>query len=236
MKIASVLITYIVLMQVSFSPALGQYSYEDPRGSLREMVLDHSVKTVRLYRQGWPLSYPVIKLSGDVPLVLEFDDLSSEQPVFMYKVIHCNADWTPSDVSEMEYLEGYPENEIRHSTPSFNTYYNYLHYQLEIPNENTRLMLSGNYVLVVYRDGNQEEVVFTKRFMVTESAVHIEASAHIPVLNHYKACCQEVDFTVRHSGITIDDPYSERVPMFFRTDFGTWASPPCSPAWCSPES
>jgi hypothetical protein len=220
MKIASVLITYIVLMQVSFSPALGQYSYEDPRGSLREMVLDHSVKTVRLYRQGWPLSYPVIKLSGDVPLVLEFDDLSSEQPVFMYKVIHCNADWTPSDVSEMEYLEGYPENEIRHSTPSFNTYYNYLHYQLEIPNENTRLMLSGNYVLVVYRDGNQEEVVFTKRFMVTESAVHIEASAHIPVLNHYKACCQEVDFTVRHSGITIDDPYSETRTYVFQN--GLW--------------
>ncbi|TFH20797.1 MAG: DUF5103 domain-containing protein, partial [Bacteroidia bacterium] len=196
MKIASVLITYIILTQVSFTPALCQKPYEDSRGSLRELVLDHSVKTVQLYRQGWPMSYPVVKLREDVPLVLEFDDLSKEQSTFMYKVIHCNADWSPSDLSEMEYVEGYPENEIRNGTPSFSTYFNYLHYRLEIPNENTRLMISGNYLLLVYRDGNPEDVVFTKRFMVTESAVNIEGTAKIPVLNHYKACCQEVDFTV----------------------------------------
>jgi len=220
MKIASVLITYLVLIQVSFTPALGQNSYEDPSGSLRQMVLDHSVKTVRLYRQGWPMSYPVIKLREDVPLVLEFDDLSKEQPTFMYKVIHCNADWTPSDLSEMEYVEGYPENEIRNGTPSFSTYYNYLHYQMEIPNENTRLMISGNYLLLVYRDGNAEDVVFTKRFMVTEGTVHIEASAKIPVMNHYKACCQEVDFSVNHSALTIDDPYSETRTFVFQN--GLW--------------
>lgn len=220
MKSASVLITYIILMQVSFMPVLSQNSYEDPEGLLREMVLDHSVATVQLYRQGWPMSYPVIRLSGDVPLVLEFDDLSKEQPTFTYRVIHCNADWRPSDLSEMDYLEGYPDNEIRNSTPSFSTYFNYLHYSLEIPNENTRLMISGNYLLVVYRDGNPDDVVFTKRFMVTESTVHIDASAHIPVLNAYKACCQEVDFTVNHSGVTIDDPYTETRTFVFQN--GLW--------------
>ena len=184
------------------------------------MVLDHSVKTVQLYREGWPMSYPVVRLREDVPLVLEFDDLSKEQPTFMYKVIHCNADWTPSDLSEMEYVEGYPENDIRDGTPSFNTYYNYLHYRLQIPNENIRLLLSGNYLLVVYRDGDPETVVFTKRFMVTESAVNIEASANVPVLNHYKGCCQEVDFTVNHMGITIDDPYSETRTFVFQN--GLW--------------
>ncbi len=220
MKSAPVLITYIILMQVSFMPVFSQNAYEDPEGSLREMVLDHSVATVQLYRQGWPMSYPVIRLSGDVPLVLEFDDLSEDQPTFTYRVIHCNADWRPSDLSEMDYLEGYPDNEIRSSTPSFSTYFNYLHYRLEIPNENTRLMISGNYLLVVYRDGNPDDVVFTKRFMVTESTVHIEASAHIPVLNAYKACCQEVDFTVNHSGVTIDDPYSETRTFVFQN--GLW--------------
>ncbi len=220
MKIASVLITYLLLTQVSFTTALCQNPYEDERGKLRQLVLDPNVKTVQMFRQGWPMSYPVIKLRGDVPLILEFDDLSKEQPTFMYKVIHCNADWSLSDLSEMEYMEGYFENEIRNSTPSFNTYFNYLHYRLEIPNENTRLMLSGNYLLVVYRDGNLDEVAFTKRFMVTESAVHIEASAKIPVLNHYKACCQEVDFTVNHSGLNIDDPYSETSTFVYQN--GLW--------------
>jgi hypothetical protein len=220
MKIASVLITYLVLIQISFTPAFSQKPYEDSRGSLRALVLDPSVKTVQLYREGWTMSYPVIRLVEDVPLVLEFDDLSKEQPTFMYKVIHCNADWTPSDLSEMEYLEGYPENEIRDATPSFSTYYNYLHYRLQIPNENTRLLISGNYLLVVYRDGNPDDVAFTKRFMVTESAVNIEATARVPVLNHFKACCQEVDFTVNHSGVTIDDPFGETKTFVFQN--GLW--------------
>ena len=112
--------------------------------------------------------------------MLEFDDLSRDQPTFLYKVIHCNADWTLSDLTEQEYLEGYPENEIPGGDPSFNTYYTYLHYTLQIPNENTRLLVSGNYLLVVYRDRNPDDVVFTKRFMVTEGRVNIEATAGIP--------------------------------------------------------
>jgi len=220
MKIATLLITYIILMQVSFAPALSQEPYSDDHGGVREMVLDHSLKTVQLYREGWPMSYPVIRLTGDVPLVLEFDDLSKEQPSFMYRMIHCTADWTPSDLPELEYLEGYPENEIRSSTPSFNTYYSYLHYRLQIPNEDVRPMLSGNYLLLVYRDSNPNDVVFTKRFMVTEGRVSIEATAHIPDLNQYKECCQEVDFTVNHSGLTIDDPFNETRAVIYQN--GLW--------------
>ncbi|MDF1576055.1 MAG: DUF5103 domain-containing protein [Bacteroidales bacterium] len=220
MKIASVLITYLMLIQVSFVPAAGQELYSDDQGQVREMVLDHSIKTVQLYREGWPMSYPVVRLSEDVPLILEFDDLSEEQPAFMYRMIHCNADWTPSDLSEQEYLEGYPENEIRTSVPSFNTYTSYLHYRLRIPNEDTRLLLSGNYLLLVYRDRNPDDVVFTRRFMMTEGRVNIEANAHIPDLNPYKGCCQEVDFTVNHAGITIDDPFSETRAVVYQN--GLW--------------
>jgi len=209
MKKPLVFITYIILIHVSFSLARGQQSYEDPNGTLRELVIDPNCKTIQLYREGWPLSYPVINLLEDVPLILEFDDLSKEQPTFMYKVYHCNADWTLSDLSEPEYLEGYPENELPGGSPSFNTYYTYLHYTLQIPNESTRLLLSGNYLLVVYKDRNPDDVVFTRRFMVTESRVNIEARAGMPVLSQYKKCCHEVDFTVNHSGVRIDDPFGE---------------------------
>lgn len=229
MKIASVIITYLMLMQVSFAPALGQEAYSDNQGKVREMVLDHSVKTVQLYREGWPMSYPVVRASNDVPLVLEFDDLSKDQPTFMYRFIHCNADWTPSDISQQEFMEGYPENEIREAVPSFNTYYNFLHYRLQIPNEDARLLLSGNYVLLVYRDHNPDDVMFTKRFMVTEGRVNIEATAHTPVLNQYKGCCQEIDFTVNHGGVTIDDPFSDTRAVIYQNglwDLGIDALPP----------
>jgi hypothetical protein len=213
------IVTYFILIQVSIHPVFSQ-SYQDQLGRMREVVLDPNVKTIQLYREGWPLSYPVIKISGDVPLVLEFDDLSGEQPTYYYKVFHCNADWRLSDLTEMEYLEGYPENEIPGGVPSFSTYFNYMHYTLTLPNENIRLLESGNYLLLVYRNNDPDQVVFTKRLMVTEGRVNIEASANIPVLNHYKGCCQEVDFIVQHSGVVIDDPFSETNAVIYQN--GLW--------------
>ncbi len=220
MNIPAFFLTCFILIQVSINHVHGQQPFEDTDGKLREMVIGPNIKTVQLYREGWPLSYPVMKIPEDVPLILEFDDLSKDQPTFNYKVLHCNADWTLSDLTEMEYLEGYPENEIPGGTPSFNTYYSYQHHTLSIPNENTRLLVSGNYLIVVYRDWGPEKVVFTKRFMVTEGTVNIEAKASIPVLNQYKECCHEVDLTVYHARVRIDDPFSETNAAIYQN--GLW--------------
>ena len=50
--------------------------------------------------------------------------------------------------------------------------------------------------------------------------MNIEATAGIPVLNKYKGCCQEIDFTVQHSGIVIDDPFSETTAAIYQN--GLW--------------
>ncbi len=212
--------TYLFLLQIVFVPLQSQTPFEDENGVMREMVFSADYKTIQLYREGWTESYPISRLYGDVPLLLEFDDLSRDQPTLLYKVIHCNADWTRSDISEQEFLEGYPENEVPGGVPSFNTYTSYVHHSLSIPNENTRLLLSGNYMLMVYREWNQDDVVFTKRLMITEGQVNIEAKAGYPVQHKYQGCCHEVDFTVGHTGINIDDPYSETTAMIFQN--GLW--------------
>jgi len=209
---------FILLLMTSLASA--REPYQDETGRCREVVLDQGVKTIQLYREGWPLSYPVIRLEGDVPLVLEFDDLSSDSPTLYYRLVHCNADWTPSMLTEYEYLQGYTEDQITGGRHSFNTYYNYMHYSLTLPNENTRFLVSGNYLLVVFKDVGETPVSFTRRFMVTESSVNIEASAHIPDLIHYKGCCQEVDFRVSHPGTDINDPYGETHASIYQN--GLW--------------
>ena len=110
-------ITYFVLIQVSLAPVKCQSPFEDENGILREVVLDPGYKTIQLYREGWQQSYPVVRLDGDVPLVLEFDDLSDCRASLYYQVIHCNADWTISELTDMEYLVGYPENEVPGGSP-----------------------------------------------------------------------------------------------------------------------
>jgi hypothetical protein len=229
MKPVSFFSACLFLFQIVTTAVQGQSPYEDENGILREMVLAAEYKTIQLYREGWTESYPVTRLQGDVPLVLEFDDLSRDQPTLLYKVMHCNADWTLSDIIEQEYLEGYSENEVPGGRTSFNTYTSYLHHSLSIPNENTRLLLSGNYLLVVYREWDPDDVVFTKRFMITEALVSIEAKAGYPVQQKYQGCCHEVDFTVMHRGITINDPYSETSAMILQNGLWDMALGPLSP-------
>ncbi len=222
-------ITYLFLLQIISCPVQAQNSYEDENGVLREMVFSAEYKTIQFYREGWTESYPISKLEGDVPLILEFDDLSKNQPTLLYKILHCNADWTQSDISEQEYLEGYSESEVPGGSPSFNTYTSYIHHRLSIPNEYARPLLSGNYMLVVYRDWDPDDVVFTKRFMLAEGAVSIEAKAGYPVQQKYQGCCHEVDFTVSHSGINIDDPYSQTTAMIFQNGLWDMGIGPLSP-------
>jgi hypothetical protein len=181
----------------------------DNSGSGHEMVLDENIKTIQLYREGWISSYPITTLREELPLILEFDELSLDVNTFSYQIVHCNADWTRSDLMEQDYMEGYFENQIDDINASFNTYYKYTHYNLSIPNEDIRLTRSGNYLLIVYREYDSEDVVFSKRFMISEAAVTIKATASRPILTEYRDNSQEVDVTIQHSGYRIDDPYGE---------------------------
>ena len=197
-----------------------QLPFMDDNGVARELILDGKFKSVQIYREGWPMSYPVIKQRNDVPLILEFDELADQASDLSYKVLHCNADWTFSGLSEQEYLEGYMENQIRDYRTSFNTYFNYTHYRLQLPNKDLSFKLSGNYIVIVYRGYNESEVVLTRRFMITENIISIEGRAKIPELNMYAGCCQEVDFTVVHAGYPINDPFSESSVHIYQN--GIW--------------
>ena len=209
-----------ILLLFVFGALIAQEAYMDENGSAREVVLDQKIKSVQFYREGWRLSYPITRKHDDIPLILEFDELDEQPSSLSYKIVHCNADWSPSQLSEQDYLDGYLNNQISDYRTSFNTYFSYTHYALKLPNEDISFKMSGNYLVVVFRDYNESEIVFTRRFMITEGIVSIEANAHIPDLNMYSGCCQEVDFTVNHSNFPINDPYSE--PKVYIYQNGIW--------------
>ena len=189
----------------------------DAQGIAREMVHDQEIKTIQLYREGWIDSYPIMVMNDGVPLILEFDELSSSLNDFTYHIYHCGADWRRSELSEQDYMEGFFNNYIRDAETSFNTYFSYNHYRLKLPNENISLTASGNYILAVYR---YDELVFTRRFMVSEAAVNIRAKAGRPVLSAYRDNSHEVDVSIDHPGYRIDDPYRETFLSIYQN--GIW--------------
>ena len=140
-------------------------------------------------------------------LELSFDDLEGDQKDYYYKLQLMNHDWTPSRLISNQYIEGFQSNTILTIQNSFNTRQNYTHYSIRFPNQNTRITKSGNYLLsVLDRD---DEVVFTRRFVLYESAavVGVSVSRGRELKNTNEQ--QTVNFTVNYPSIRVNNPNQE---------------------------
>jgi hypothetical protein len=172
-------------------------------------IFTDRIKTAQLFKEGWNLSYPVMKLRSNDRLILQFDLVGSEPDTYYYSFIHCDKDWKKSGIYPADYLEGFPENQIEDYKPSFNTKVSYYHYKLSFPNDRTQIKLSGNYILIVYPTGEPDKPVLTRRFMVTEDVVRLSATAQRPQMTDSYNTGQQVDFTINYAGMNIGDPYRD---------------------------
>jgi hypothetical protein len=172
-------------------------------------IFSDKIKTVQLFKEGWNLSNPVIKLKSSERIVLQFDLLGNDADTYYYTFIHCDKDWKKSGIYPADYLEGFPENQIEDYKPSFNTTIRYYHYQLSFPNDRIEIRFSGNYIVMVYPAGEPDKPVLTRRFMVTEDAVRINAKAQRPQMADNYNTGQQIEFIVNYSGMNINDPYGD---------------------------
>jgi hypothetical protein len=172
-----------------------------------DYIYNDSIKTVLLYNTTAQMSYPIVNLNGNGSIQLSFDDLRRDNSIYNYTVIHCDANWEPSDLEQNEYLEGFFEDELFDFEYSSNTDLYYTHYNLTLPNENMKLTKSGNYILMVYPVNNKEQPILTKRFMVYENNVGITMNIKRATDVNESYFRQEVDFKINHEGYHITDPF-----------------------------
>lgn len=187
-------------------PVHGQQSYPDSVICSNHIYND-KIKSVQLYKEGWNLSYPIIKLRSNEKLDLHFDLLDDQAETYYYTFIHCDKDWKKSDLFPNTYMTGTTENTIEDYETSFNTTVSYFHYKLSFPNDRINLSLSGNYIIMVYPADKPEEPAITQRFIITEDAIKISVNAHRPQMTKDNNSQQQVDFTVNYTGLDIIDPF-----------------------------
>ncbi len=106
-------------------------------------------------------------------------------------------------------LDGFFENQINAPRSSFNTFKNYFHYQLSLPNEQVSFTSSGNYIIKVYNDYDEEQLTLTRRFSIYENKVGIGGNIKRSILSKYRADHQQVDIKLLVEGLEISDPYSD---------------------------
>lgn len=198
----------IMLISSAFSQDTDDYYNEEyPRNT--DHVYNKNIKSVMIYKSGWKLSYPIMHLNGNDSLRLCFDDLDLEIKDYSYSIEHCNADWSESGLAVSEYIDGMIENRIVDFEHSFNTFVSYIHYSLYLPNEDIKITKSGNYIIKVFKDYNQDSIVLSRRFFVTEDMAVINAKVRRASDPSRSESGQQIDFTVNKGGLKIRDPFHE---------------------------
>lgn len=175
----------------------------------RTRTLQPDYRTLQVtVSENW-MAPPVIELDGDRLIEISFDQLSHDVKYFDYSIIHCNADWKPSGLSELEYMEGFNTNPVEYAETSFNTYIPYTHYKIALPNESVRFLVSGNYAVVVYPENRSDQPVLQACFSIVDNKVGISASVTSRTDIGYNKEHQQVNFSIAHPQYPIRDPHSE---------------------------
>ncbi len=151
------------------------------------------------------LAPPIITLGTDEAINIGFDHMGQEYHQYTYHVEHCEADWTTSDgLFSADWLEGFNDQPIEDYAASLNTTVSYVHYQLTIPNEQTRLKRSGNYrVNIIDEEG---ETAAEIRFMVLDPIMQIGLSVSTNTEIDVNRTHQQLSMQVGYKGLEVTNP------------------------------
>lgn len=158
-----------------------------------EKIEPYHIRTIQFRGGAQQSKLPIIRLGES--LELSFDDIIGDEADYYYRITHHDFDWTPSDLSKGEYLDGFDDIRIVNYENSLNSLQLYSHYTLRIPNVDTRGVLkSGNYLLSIYNyDG---DLVFTRKFMVMLNEVKVAVDIKRSRTFKYINSKQSVYFTI----------------------------------------
>ena len=108
------------------------------------------------------------------------------------------------------------EDRIRDYENSFNTLQPFTHYELRIPNENTKLKISGNYKIYVYNE--DMELAFQRKFVVYETKTTVGVSIHRSRDLSNIETNQSVEFIVNNPNFRINNPKQELFPVILQNN------------------
>lgn len=168
-----------------------------------------NIQSVRFHWADSVLADPIIPLRSANKLRLSFDDIDADTKDYIYTITLCDANWQPTDLDELDYLDGFTENNLNDYQFSYNTISEYTHFFVTLPNEDVRWTRSGNYLLKVYEDEEELTLAITRRFVVVEKIMQVDGRFMRPANPEFSSSHQELDFTVSHPNIRVGNAMDE---------------------------
>lgn len=176
----------------------------------QDQTFNPNVQTVRLLTSDGPLYTSAFPIEQSEPVLLSFEVLELDENAtygdYSVKIVHCNSDWRQSKLYDMDFLpRRYNEFQVTDEQLSFNTKIPFGRYQWPLP----RVTQSGNYALQVYQGTDEDDVLFTKRFMVYDRLVGVTAEVLPSNDVARRNTSQQVNFIVNYGSIDIPNPQQD---------------------------
>jgi len=150
---------------------------------------------------------PYITLEGENFVEVNFDILGNQSGIYTYTLTHCNADWTPSNIPQSDFMNGFQNRIIEDYALSLNATMNYVNYRISFPNEDIFLKASGNYAVLVFPE-NETEPILCACFSVVEPNVDIDLTVTSQTDRGMNNFFQQVGFTVK-CGDLVKNPMND---------------------------
>ncbi len=170
------------------------------------------VNNVGIVRITSPLSTnefqnPITRLGN--PITISFDLLEEDYSFLTAKIFHCNADWTKSVLSNLEFLDEYNEFRINQYEFSQNTEIPYTQYSVTIPGTKK----TGNYILAIYEGSSP---ILSRRFMVFEQKCQVDAEIRRSDIVNERQSHHQINFSVGYGSLEVVRPNSDIKPVILQ--------------------
>lgn len=217
-----------VLFSAAFA-ALSVSAQEKPAEPGTIEVNGPMIRTVTRVLDGNPLLPPVLTLDTDSRLTVGFDMIAEQREYLRYSIHLCNADWSPSTLTDPEVFDGFNYADIQDYAFSSGTSTHYVHYSITLPNQDYQFRLSGNYILDVYPEDDPDKILLRVPFMVEENALSIGGSVTSVTDIDINGGHQQLSLDIDTSNLRLRDPNNDLrilVQQNNRRDNAVWLAHP----------
>ncbi|MEI9959332.1 MAG: DUF5103 domain-containing protein [Ferruginibacter sp.] len=166
-----------------------------------DAVYQPNIQCVRFHMYGDQQALPIFNLGSADQIELNFDDMDADVKSYYYTFQLCDYNWQPVDLSPFQYIKGFTQQRISTNRYSSIALTKYTHYQAIVPDRNTTITLSGNYLLKVFLDGDTSKLAFTRRLLVLDSKAGIAAKVVQPFTPQYFSTHQKIQFNANITGL-----------------------------------
>ncbi|MDE0470841.1 MAG: DUF5103 domain-containing protein [Ekhidna sp.] len=180
------------------------YDYED--------IVGNVVLGPLINQQVSMLDNPVTNLNEGGLLGLNFDLFTDQFENLSFKIIHCNKDWVKSQLRDMEFLNEINNFRITDFNYSLNTVQSYINYQSSLP----KPLITGNYVLAVFRRANPYDLLFTRRFIVYETVASIDHVVRVSTTINRREENQQIEFSIDYGRLPVNIPSKDISPLILQ--------------------